>query len=107
MLHLTRQHRPETPRFCAQTHGTRSAHGRGMTKSVLLALLVSGSVAVACGPNKAPADGPADGPGESTGAKVDEAAEDTKEGVEKATEKTGDAVENAGDKVKETTKDEN
>ena len=74
-----------------------------MLKSALLAMMVSGVFAVACGGNKAPADGPA----ENAGEKVDSAAEDAKEGVEKATEKTGEAIEDGGDKVKSTTKDEN
>lgn len=72
-------------------------------KSALLAMMVSGALAVACGGNKAPADGPA----ENAGEKVDSAAEDAKEGVEKATEETGEAIEEGGDKVKSTTKDEN
>jgi hypothetical protein len=74
-----------------------------MIKSALLAMMVSGVVALGCGGNNAPADGPA----ENTGEKVDSAAEDAKEGVEKATEKTGEAIEDGGDKVKSTTKDEN
>lgn len=74
-----------------------------IVKSALLAVMVSGALAVACGGNKAPADGPA----ENAGEKVDSAAEDAKDGVEKATEKTGDAIEDGGDKVKSTTKDEN
>ena len=74
-----------------------------MTKPILLASLLVGSLTLACGGNKEPADGPA----ERAGEKVDSAAEETKEGAEKAAEETGEAVESAGDKVKEETKDEN
>jgi hypothetical protein len=73
-----------------------------MRNSILVLSLVAGLSALACSHDK-----PAEGPMEKAGASVDEAAHDTKKGVEKATEKTGEAVGNAGDKVKETTKDEN
>ena len=68
----------------------------------LLASVLSGLSLLACG-HEEPAKGPAERAGES----IDHAAEKTKEGAEKATEKTGDAIGNAGDKVRQETKDEN
>ena len=74
-----------------------------MCNSLLLASVLSGLSVVACGGSEEPAKGPAQRAGE----KVDNAAEKTKEGAEKATEKTGEAIGNAGDKVRQETKDEN
>jgi hypothetical protein len=75
----------------------------GMRQSILLASVLSGLSALACGHN----DEPAKGPAERAGEKIDHAAEKTGKGVEKATEKTGNAIGNAGDKVRKETKDEN
>jgi hypothetical protein len=74
-----------------------------MTKPILLASFVVGSLLMACGGSKEPADGPAERAGED----IDNAAAETKQGAENAAEETGEAIENAGDKVKEETKDEN
>jgi hypothetical protein len=51
-------------------------------------------------------DEPAKGPAEEAGEKVDHAAEKTGNAVEKGTEKAGDAAGDAGDKIREETKDE-
>jgi hypothetical protein len=73
-----------------------------MRHPLLLASVLSGLSLLACADKR-----PAEGPVEHAGRKVDEAAHATGKGVEKATEKTGNALGNAGDKVREKTKDEN
>ncbi len=70
---------------------------------LLASVLISLPLLVACGGSEKPAEGPVENAGEA----VDEAASDTKEAIEKAAEKTGDKMEEAGDKVKAETKDEN
>jgi hypothetical protein len=72
-----------------------------MKHPILLATVLSSLSLMACGHNEH-----AEGPAERAGEHVDNAAEKTKEGAEKATEKTGDAIGDAGDKVREETKDE-
>ena len=71
-------------------------------KSLLLFMVASGALALACGSQK-PANDP--GPAQKAGAAVDEAAQDTKEGAKKAAHKVGEATEKTGEKIHEKTGD--